>query len=211
MTVNTEGTTAGFGDALSQPKLQQAFLDAREALILMTEVLTANTTGGPAENHLLELLNRYHHARRAAMLRECEAVGIDPTGAAAMHEIILAEQQHDPLTPTMLARLLGISTASGTAVIDRLTAAGLVSRAPHPIDRRKRVLHTTLGALPDLLHAKAMITTLAQNLPPDDAALIANFLNQLSTVLEAPNNYPQTASAMPGAHTTGSTPGLVDV
>ena len=57
---------------------------------------------------------------------------VNPTDLTAMEHLI----QSGPLTPTDLARRLGVSTAAATTVIDRLTAVGHVSRVPNPADRR---------------------------------------------------------------------------
>ena len=42
-----------------------------------------------------------------------------------------------PMGPTELARALHITTASATAMVDRLVRAGHVVREPHPEDRRR--------------------------------------------------------------------------
>ena len=57
---------------------------------------------------------------------------VNPTDLAAMEHLI----QDGPLTPTELARRLGLTTAAMTTSIDRLTAVGHVTRAPNPADRR---------------------------------------------------------------------------
>jgi len=57
---------------------------------------------------------------------------VNPTDLTAMEHLI----QSGPLTPTDLARRLGVSTAAATTVIDRLTAVGHVTRTPNPADRR---------------------------------------------------------------------------
>ena len=44
-----------------------------------------------------------------------------------------------PMGPTELARALHITTASATAMVDRLVRAGHVVREPHPEDRRRMV------------------------------------------------------------------------
>lgn len=40
------------------------------------------------------------------------------------------------LSPSEIARRLGVSTAAATVIVDRLTAVGHVTRQPHPTDRR---------------------------------------------------------------------------
>lgn len=58
---------------------------------------------------------------------------VDHAGLAVMEYLI----SHGPQTPTTLARQLDVSTAAMTLVLDRLEAAGHVSRERHPSDRRK--------------------------------------------------------------------------
>jgi DNA-binding MarR family transcriptional regulator len=41
-----------------------------------------------------------------------------------------------PLSPSDIARRLGVTTAAATIIVDRLTAVGHVTREPHPTDRR---------------------------------------------------------------------------
>ncbi|MGH8861992.1 MAG: MarR family winged helix-turn-helix transcriptional regulator [Jatrophihabitantaceae bacterium] len=48
-----------------------------------------------------------------------------------------------PLTPQNLATRLGTGSGTVTAVVDRLAAAGLVFRGPHPSDRRARLISVT--------------------------------------------------------------------
>jgi DNA-binding MarR family transcriptional regulator len=57
---------------------------------------------------------------------------VNPTDLEAMEHLI----QDGPLTPTELARRLGLTTAAMTTSIDRLTAVGHVTRSPNPADRR---------------------------------------------------------------------------
>ena len=57
---------------------------------------------------------------------------VNPTDLAAMEHLI----QDGPLTPTELARRVGVTTAAMTTSIDRLTAVGHVTRSPNPADRR---------------------------------------------------------------------------
>ena len=57
---------------------------------------------------------------------------VNPTDLEAMEELI----RDGALSPTELAKRLGISTAAVTTVVDRLTAVGHVSRERNPRDRR---------------------------------------------------------------------------
>jgi DNA-binding MarR family transcriptional regulator len=57
---------------------------------------------------------------------------VNQTDLEAMEELI----RDGALSPTELARRLGMSTAAVTTVVDRLTAVGHVTREPNPHDRR---------------------------------------------------------------------------
>jgi DNA-binding MarR family transcriptional regulator len=57
---------------------------------------------------------------------------VNRTDLEAMEQLIL----DGPLSPTELARRLGITTAAATVAVDRLIAVGHVTREPHPTDRR---------------------------------------------------------------------------
>ena len=61
-----------------------------------------------------------------------EQLTVNPTDLQAMEHLI----QDGPLTPTELARRVGVTTAAMTTSIDRLTAVGHVTRSPNPADRR---------------------------------------------------------------------------
>lgn len=55
--------------------------------------------------------------------------------------------QYGPLTPKVLADRLGITSASITAMLDRLQRAGYLVRTPHPTDRRSVLISATESGL----------------------------------------------------------------
>ena len=57
---------------------------------------------------------------------------VNPTDLRAMQHLIM----RGPMSPTDIARALGVSTAAATVVVDRLARVDHVTRAPHPTDRR---------------------------------------------------------------------------
>lgn len=63
-------------------------------------------------------------------------LGVDRAGLDVMDHLM----SQGPATPTDLARALDISTAAMTLVLNRLEAAGHVSRDPHPTDRRRVIV-----------------------------------------------------------------------
>lgn len=86
----------------------------------------------PIGGQLREVLALSHafEAQLAASL------GCNATDLAAMQALI----DDGPLTPSELARSLGLSTAAATLVVDRLAQLGHASRRRHETDRRKVVV-----------------------------------------------------------------------
>ncbi|MFK0243057.1 MarR family winged helix-turn-helix transcriptional regulator [Amycolatopsis azurea] len=52
-----------------------------------------------------------------------------------------------PQTPKALSQLSGLAPASITALIDRLVSKGVVTRKPHPDDRRKVLIEIDAGMM----------------------------------------------------------------
>lgn len=82
--------------------------------------------------------------------------------------------------PAELARLLEVSTAASTGLVDRLSAKGHVARHPHPGDRRRTVVALTDDGRSDVLtHLGPMLGHLASldaDLDEHDRAVVHRFL-----------------------------------
>lgn len=98
-----------------------------------------------AQLRLVEALRRYGAVHAALMRAFADHLAMNPTDAAALTEILFAEDAGNPLTPARLATRIGRSRPATTALIDRLAAGGHVRRAPHPADRRAVTLHAGAG------------------------------------------------------------------
>ncbi|NYE94438.1 DNA-binding MarR family transcriptional regulator [Psychromicrobium silvestre] len=68
-------------------------------------------------------------------------LGVNETDLRCLE--VLLEPDSADVTPTILANRLGLTTGSVTTMLDRLTNAGYVARAPHPTDRRRLIVHAT--------------------------------------------------------------------
>jgi DNA-binding MarR family transcriptional regulator len=61
-----------------------------------------------------------------------EHLTVNPTDLDAMQALIM----NGPMSPSELAKKLGLTTAAVTTVVDRLTALGHATRTPNSADRR---------------------------------------------------------------------------
>lgn len=102
--------------------------------------------------------------------------GLSETELDALEHLV-----ESPTTPSELARLLDISTAASTGVVDRLERRGHVERRKHPTDRRRLEIHVTDDGRAELLrHLNPMLHALAEldrGLRDDERATVIRFLN----------------------------------
>ena len=86
----------------------------------------------------------------------------------------------DCLGPAELSARLGISSGSGTELVDRLERSGHLLRERHPHDRRRVALRPTESAVTDVLAALgplvAAVDELADEFTPDEQETITRYL-----------------------------------
>lgn len=131
------------------------------------------------------------------------ALNVNATDLTAMEHLI----QDGPLSPTDLAARLGVTTAAMTTSIDRLTAVGHVTRAPHPSDRRGILVVPAPASIGQAMqHLLPMIQGIDQVLSSydeSDKAVITSYLARVVEVYRthtgdvAPATAPATAPAQP--------------
>ncbi|MEU4803934.1 MarR family transcriptional regulator [Actinosynnema sp. NPDC023587] len=110
-------------------------------------------------------------------------LGLHSTDAAALAEILYAEDQGAPLTPTRLSERLSLTTGATTNLLNRLEKLGHVVRTREHADRRV----VTLRSGPDIeTPARAFFGPLAGHLdalvaqyPPGQLDLVEDFLERL--------------------------------
>ncbi|MFD5599379.1 MarR family winged helix-turn-helix transcriptional regulator [Leucobacter sp. NPDC058333] len=102
--------------------------------------------------HVLALLRAVRgfgdaHDRMSGGMKH--GMGMNASDLAALRLLIIRAEEGSPVSPRDLSAHLRISTASTTKLLDRLTDSGHVRRAPHPSDRRARVIELTDAARQD--------------------------------------------------------------
>jgi DNA-binding MarR family transcriptional regulator len=135
--------------------------------------------------HRLELAGQHQRAARARQ--------------TSVHAVELAALEHlaaGGLTPGELGHRLGLTSGGVTALAGRLIDAGHVERAPHPHDRRSRVLTTTPAGDAHLADFLVPVLAPAQRLldwlSPEEAQLIERFVGSLVALKQ------HAAAATPG-------------
>lgn len=92
---------------------------------------------------VLQAFRLYRAAEAAMRRRTRDSMSMGENELLVLRYLLKAQGEERFVGPTELARYLGISTASTTALIDRLEKSDHVIRQPHPSDRRSvRVVAT---------------------------------------------------------------------
>jgi DNA-binding MarR family transcriptional regulator len=126
---------------------------------------------------LLHALRMYQAAEAAMRRRTRSAMSMGENELAALRFVIRNGKRQTPVTPTDVAKYLGVSTASTTALLDRLEAAGHITRRRHPTDRRSVHIEATeqaedsVRATPGDMHERMMAATRGVGAPEADAVV----------------------------------------
>jgi DNA-binding MarR family transcriptional regulator len=110
------------------------------------------------------------------------ALGVTPGDYLAIKHVLV---RPDELGPAELGRLLGMSSGSATALVDRLVEAGHMVRRPHDHDRRRRVLAISEASrqqvLDELEWRAADVEELARPYSDSEREAITTFLRTLAS------------------------------
>ena len=142
----------------------------------------------PHVAQLIATLLEYRSAEEAMRRRTGDSMKMGVTDLQALRFLLKAQGAGRPVTGRDLADHLGMTSASVTAMLDRLTKSGHVLRTPHPTNRRSNLVTATPGSDDEVRHTlgemhKRMMAT-ARALPAADAALVRDFLDKMTVVVD---------------------------
>jgi DNA-binding MarR family transcriptional regulator len=144
---------------------------------------------GPAE--VLQALRDFRMAEAATRRSTRDSIGVGETDLVALRYVLRAEAAGERVGPKDLSRVLQITTASTTSLIDRLVSSGHVRREPHPTDRRSLVVVPTVApdsevwAALGALHSKMM--GVAGELSAAEARVVIGFLHRMRAAVSGPD------------------------
>lgn len=135
---------------------------------------------------VLEALRIYRAAEVAMRRRTRDSMSMGENELLVLRYLLRDSTRR--VRPGELSRYLGLSTASTTALLDRLERSGHVTRAANPDDRRSIFIqvtpraHTevrqTLGDMHDRMLAAVIDMT------PDESAAVIAFLKRMSDAVD---------------------------
>lgn len=141
-------------------------------------------------SRVMEALRSYRTAEIAMRRRTQDTMSMGENELLVLRFLTRAAAAGTDTTPADLARHLGVSTASITALLDRLERSGHVGRHRHPTDRRKilvRCTERTEEQMRDTLggmHDRMMRAT--HGMTDAEADAVAAFLDRMRCAVDGP-------------------------
>lgn len=139
-----------------------------------------------------DVLSAYERLREAEYSRQSRvrtSTGMGDNELRLMRYLVAEKREARDVKPSEIARHLGISSASTTALLDRLENRGSLERVSHPTDRRSvliaptAVAETTLSATVEAYENS--VVDIASTLDDDARALVVGFLDALTEAADA--------------------------
>jgi DNA-binding MarR family transcriptional regulator len=137
---------------------------------------------------VLQAFRLYRAAEIAMRRRTRESMSMGENELLVLRYLLRAASDERSVSPSELTRYLGVSTASTTAIIDRLEKSGHVRRVPHPTDRRS--IHVVATAASDDevratlgdMHERMMSAVL--EMTPEESAVVIRCLSRLQDAVD---------------------------
>lgn len=142
----------------------------------------------PHASELLRALLEYRAAEEAMRRRTGESMGMGASDLQALRFLMREEGAGRIVSGRDLADHLGVTSASVSALLDRLTVSGHVQRLQHPTNRRSNMLTATPGADAEVretlgaMHARMIEAT--RTIPPASAHVVTNFLAAMTAAVD---------------------------
>jgi DNA-binding MarR family transcriptional regulator len=144
---------------------------------------------GATSVDVLNLLRRYRTTESAMRSRTRSSMNMNETDLIALRYLLKAQQEGRVVLQRDLVKTLGVTSASVTALVDRLSRSGHVRRESHPNDRRAVIVvptvdsdnevRETLGAMHQRMIA------LVDGLDENELAAVAKFLSGMVDAVQA--------------------------
>lgn len=139
-------------------------------------------------SRVMQSLRSYRSAEMAMRRRTQDAMAMGENELRVLRFLTRATASGRDATPADLARHLGLSTASITALLDRLERTGHVRRERHPTDRRKILVRGTEQTEDEMrdtlgdMHARMMRAT--RGMSDTEADIVTAFLDRMRCAVD---------------------------
>ncbi|GAA3032174.1 MarR family transcriptional regulator [Microbacterium dextranolyticum] len=136
----------------------------------------------------MEALRSYRAAEVAMRRRTQQSMDMGENELLVLRFLARARLRDEAVTPVTLSRYLGITSASTTALLDRLEKSGHITRAPNPADRRSVLITSTDRSDAEVRHTLAAMhdrmMSVVRDMGPDERATVIEFLDAMRSAVD---------------------------
>lgn len=140
------------------------------------------------DTRVLEALQAYRAAEAAMRRRTGAEMGIGDSDLLALRLVLDNTAAERPTAVKDVGVYLGVSSASASALVDRLVRGGFIERRPSSTDRRSTELVPTPAALGEAGQLIAAtydrLAAATAELSPDEAATVTRFLVRMREAVD---------------------------
>lgn len=137
---------------------------------------------------VMEAMRSYRAAEVAMRRRTQQSMDMGENELLVLRYLARAQLRDDLVTPVTLSRYLGITSASTTALLDRLEKSGHILRTPHPRDRRSIVITSSAKSDDEVRHTLAAMhdrmMAVVRDMSADDRATVIGFLDAMREAVD---------------------------
>lgn len=137
---------------------------------------------------VMEALRSYRAAEVAMRRRTEQSMDMGENELLVLRFLARARLRSEIVTPVTLSRYLGITSASTTALIDRLEKSGHVTRTPNPSDRRSVLIESSEKSDGEIRHTlEAMhvrMMAVVREMRPEQRATVIDFLDAMRDAVD---------------------------
>ncbi|WP_312678019.1 MarR family transcriptional regulator [Microbacterium sp.] len=137
---------------------------------------------------VMEAMRSYRAAEVAMRRRTQQAMDMGENELLVLRFLARARLRGESVTPIALSRYLGITSASTTALLDRLERSGHVSRGPNPTDRRSVLVTLSEKSDDEIRHTLSAMhermMAIVRGMDPDQRATVIGFLDAMREAVD---------------------------
>jgi DNA-binding MarR family transcriptional regulator len=137
---------------------------------------------------VMEALRSYRAAEVAMRRRTQQSMDMGENELLVLRYLTRARARGQDVTPAELSRYLGITSASTTALLDRLEKSGHISRGRHPSDRRSIIISVTARSDAEIrqtlggMHERMM--AVVRRMKERDRDVVIAFLDEMRAAVD---------------------------
>ncbi len=138
---------------------------------------------------VLHALNLYRAAEAAMRRRVRETVGMGESDVLALRFLLRSQLKGRDVAPKDISAYLGVSSASTTAMLDRLEKAGRLRRETSPTDRRALLIVPTVSNDDEIRsmlgEVHPSMLQVASALDPAASQIVITFMEELQSAVDS--------------------------